>query len=191
MKVLSLFANIGVAEAYLSEIGVDVVLANELLERRADLYSRIYPKAKMICGDITSPDIYSQVLDTARKLGIDIVMATPPCQGISRAGKRYKDDVRNLLILPVISIVRDLSPQYVFIENVPQFVETYISVGDKDVLINDYIDSEVSGKYDISVNVMLSILSRDINCRSLLWTKAHHAKQSVRCLRMLIRVACR
>ena len=32
MKVLSLFANIGVAEAYLSELGVNVVLANELIE---------------------------------------------------------------------------------------------------------------------------------------------------------------
>ena len=48
MKVLSLFANIGVAEAYLSEIGVDVVLANELIERRAKLYSQIYPNTRMI-----------------------------------------------------------------------------------------------------------------------------------------------
>ena len=39
MKVLSLFANIGVAEAYLHEIGMDVAVANELIERRAKLYS--------------------------------------------------------------------------------------------------------------------------------------------------------
>lgn len=37
MKILSLFANIGVAEAYLKRIGFDVVLANELIERRATL----------------------------------------------------------------------------------------------------------------------------------------------------------
>lgn len=154
MKVLSLFANIGVAEAYLSEIGVDVVLANELVERRAGLYSRIYPKTQMICGDITSPGTYAKVLEAAEKLGVDTVMATPPCQGISRAGKQYKDDIRNLLILPVIDIVRDLSPRYVLIENVPQFVETYISVDDKDVLITEYIDSELSRKYNISVNVI-------------------------------------
>ena len=43
MKVLSLFANIGVAEAYLRELGVDVAVANELLERRAKLYAEIYP----------------------------------------------------------------------------------------------------------------------------------------------------
>ena len=154
MKVLSLFANIGVAEAYLSEIGVDVVLANELIERRAALYSRIYPETQMICGDITSPDTYTKVLEAAKELGVDIVMATPPCQGISRAGKQYKDDVRNLLILPVIDIVRDLAPRYVFIENVPQFIETYISVDNRDALITDFIDSELSGKYYISKNVI-------------------------------------
>ncbi len=154
MKVLSLFANIGVAEAYLSKIGVDVVLANELIERRADLYSKIYPNTQMICGDITTDKIYNTILEDAKRLGVDTVMATPPCQGVSRAGKHYKDDVRNLLILPVINIVRDLFPKYVFIENVPQFVETYISVKDQDVLITDYISSELSNKYNISVNVI-------------------------------------
>ena len=34
MKALSLFSNVGVAETYLQECGVDVVVANELLEQR-------------------------------------------------------------------------------------------------------------------------------------------------------------
>lgn len=41
LKVGSLFANIGVAEARLHEIGVDVVVANELEPRRAKLYKEI------------------------------------------------------------------------------------------------------------------------------------------------------
>lgn len=165
MKLLSLFSNIGVAEAYLSEIGVDVVLANELIERRATLYSKIYPVPQMICGDITSSDIYTKIIQSARRLGVDTVMATPPCQGISRAGKQYKNDVRNLLIVPIIDIVRDLSPKYVFIENVPQFVETYISIADKVVLITDYIDSKLSGKYNISINII------DTKCYSVPQTR--------------------
>ena len=154
MKILSLFSNIGVAEAYLSNIGAHVVLANELIERRAALYSRIYPDTQMICGDITSFDIYNKVVESAKKRGVDTIMATPPCQGISRAGKQHKNDVRNLLILPVIDIVLDLFPKYVFIENVPKFVETYISVDGKDVLISDLISSKLSANYDISVNVI-------------------------------------
>ena len=34
MKILSLFANIGVAEAYLRDIGIEVSVANELIERQ-------------------------------------------------------------------------------------------------------------------------------------------------------------
>lgn len=40
MKALSLFANIDIAEAYLKEIGVDVVVANEFVEKRAELYQK-------------------------------------------------------------------------------------------------------------------------------------------------------
>lgn len=52
MKALSLFANIGIAEAYLKEIGVDVAVANEFIEKRAELYQKIYPDTKMVCGEL-------------------------------------------------------------------------------------------------------------------------------------------
>lgn len=154
MKVLSLFANIGVAEAYLSQIGVDVVIANELIDRRAKLYSQIYPKTNMICGDITDTAVYKNIIDAAKQASVDVIMATPPCQGISRAGKQHKNDVRNLLILPVIDAVKDINPQYVFIENVPQFMETYIEIDGSDILITDYIKSELAENYDISINLI-------------------------------------
>ena len=53
MKALSLFANVGMAEVYLNEIGIDVVVANELLDKRAKFYSHLYPKCNMIQGDIS------------------------------------------------------------------------------------------------------------------------------------------
>ena len=126
MKVLSLYANIGVAEAYLRRIGIDVVVANELVPRRAELYSNIYPETTMICGDITQDSTYQNIINQALNQGVDVIMATPPCQGISRAGKQREDDMRNLLILPVIQCVLDIRPRYVMIENFPQFTETFI-----------------------------------------------------------------
>ena len=38
----SLFANVGIAEAYFPQIGVDVRIANELLPERAKFYSDVY-----------------------------------------------------------------------------------------------------------------------------------------------------
>jgi len=153
-NALSLFANIGVAEAYLEEIGVNVVLASELLKRRADLYSRIYPQTEMICGDITQPHIYDAILRKGHDYGIDVVMATPPCQGMSTAGQQVKFDKRNNLIIPVIRIIKDLKPSYVFIENVPMFLNTSIENNGGEILIPDLLDKELSKLYSIDKTII-------------------------------------
>lgn len=150
MKALSLFANIGVAEAYLDKIGVKVVLANELVKRRADLYSEIYPNTDMICGDITEKNTYETIKRKSRDEGIDVIIATPPCQGFSRACRNQdENDSRNLLIMPVISLVKDVNPKYVFIENVPQLLETEITIDGRKTLIQDYMIGELGDEYSI------------------------------------------
>lgn len=84
MRIVSLFANIGVAEACLNELeNAHVVVANEWLPRRAALYQAIYPDTNMICGDITDETVYQQILQACRRERVDTIMATPPCQGMS------------------------------------------------------------------------------------------------------------
>ena len=53
LKGLSLFANVGIAEAYMKEMGIDIILANEIDEKRARFYTDVYSDTEMICGDIT------------------------------------------------------------------------------------------------------------------------------------------
>ena len=154
MKILSLFANIGVAEAYLHDIGMDVVVANELIERRAKLYSEIYPKTQMICGDITKTVIMNQVVEESKKQGVEIIMATPPCQGMSTAGQQEDDDERNKLICYVIEAVKRICPKYVLIENVPLFFSTYISVDGENILIPELIKRELEKEYIINEYVI-------------------------------------
>lgn len=154
MKVLSLFANIGVAEAYLKEIGFDVAVANELLERRAKLYSQIYPDTQMICGDITDDQIFENIANTAEKNKVDIIMATPPCQGMSTAGPQDENDIRNSLILPVIKMIHRLMPRYVFIENVPMFYNTEIVVNNNRIMIPSLIDMMLGQNYLINKYVI-------------------------------------
>lgn len=154
MKVLSLFANIGVAEAYFEEIGVNVVVANELIERRAKLYSEIYPKTNMVCGDITNSEIMDRIVDESKRRGVEIVMATPPCQGMSTAGYQKDDDERNKLIGYVLDVVKKLHPRYVFIENVPLFLNTYIQIGNEKILIPELIKRELGKDYVIRMYVV-------------------------------------
>lgn len=153
-KVLSLFANIGVAEAYLEEIGYSVPIANELIKRRADLYQEIYPHTQMICGDITRDDIYTNIIKKAKSANVDIILATPPCQGMSTVGPQDEDDERNYLILPVINSIKDLSPKYVFIENVPNFINTSIFYEGKKTKLVDIIRSELKAQYNIIIDII-------------------------------------
>lgn len=61
MNVVSLFANIGIGEAYLKSLWFNVVVANELEPRRVEIYRQIYPDTNMICGDITDKNMYSSL----------------------------------------------------------------------------------------------------------------------------------
>ena len=153
IKAISLFANIGVAEAYFEKIGIDVVAANELLQRRANLYQRIYPNTKMICGDIFSEDIQETITKIALENNVEIIMATPPCQGMSTAGRQELDDYRNTLFLPVVKLVKNINPRFVFIENVPLFLQADISYFGQRKRIIDIITEELGDYYRIQCNV--------------------------------------
>lgn len=98
MKALSLFANVGVAETYLRDVGVDVVVANEWLPERARFYRDLYPDCNMICGDIQDKKVFNSVKRAAQEQGVEFIIATPPCQGMSPAGKKDPFDPRNQLI---------------------------------------------------------------------------------------------
>lgn len=52
----------------------------------------------------------------------DIVLAAPPCQGFSAIGRRSADDPRNRLYREVTRVVRDILPQFIAVENVPNFL---------------------------------------------------------------------
>lgn len=150
MNVLSLFANIGVAEAYLKDIGFNVVIANELIERRAILYSKIYPETHMMCGDITNKEVFDGIVQEAINKKVDIIMATPPCQGMSTVGQKLADDVRNRLVCQVVEAVKEINPKYVMIENVPAFFSTEIVVRETKILIPELLKKELGEKYIIN-----------------------------------------
>ena len=48
---ISLFASAGIGETYFKDAGIDIMVSNELLERRAELYKAISPETTVVCGD--------------------------------------------------------------------------------------------------------------------------------------------
>lgn len=147
LKGLSLFANVGIAEAYLEEIGIDIVVANEIEEKRARFYQEVYPNTHMICGDITDDEIRKKIVNEAIEKGVDFVIATPPCQGMSEAGLRKEFDERNQLIFYAIDVIKKVNPKFVLLENVPKQLTTKIKYNDEIILIPEYIKRELGNLY--------------------------------------------
>jgi DNA (cytosine-5)-methyltransferase 1 len=146
-----LFSNIGVAEARFAERGIHVAVANEFVKRRADFYQTVYPKSRMICGDISSDSTKDKIIQACLEEGVDVVMATPPCQGMSTAGEQLEFDPRNSLVLHALEIVNAIHPKYVFFENVPQFLQTSIVYHDGISFIPDVIKREIGGEYHLEI----------------------------------------
>lgn len=147
IRGLSLFANVGIAEAMFKDTGVEVVVANEIIEERAQFYQDVYPETHMICGDITDDSVRDEVVNEAIQKKVNFIIATPPCQGMSVAGHRDDADPRNQLIFYAIDVIKRVNPDFVMLENVPRQLTTKIRINGKLMKIPDYIRKELEGEY--------------------------------------------
>lgn len=161
-NAVSLFANVGVAETYLAETGINVVVANEIDPTRAKFYSHLYPKTEMIVGDITKDNVQADIIKACMLNNVDFLMATPPCQGMSLAGKMDPLDERNQLTYYAIKIILELKPKYVLLENVPQLLKTKIKINDETLLIPEYIHKMLDEYYNFADQNLVSAKDYDV-----------------------------
>lgn len=153
----SLFSGAGIGETYLHECGINIRTANELIERRANLYRAIYPDCNMICGDITKKEIFAEIMESAR--GSEFLIASPPCQGMSVAGKnRHQDtmidDPRNYLINYVFEAIETIKPRYILIENVPMLLKILLPYKDELKTVVEILTDKFGEEYTIESRVV-------------------------------------
>jgi len=154
IKGTSLFSNVGIAETYLERNNIDIVVANELLSERARFYKFLHPNTDVVTGDITEETIFNEVVKKSLENEIEFLLATPPCQGMSVAGKMDENDPRNSLIIKAVEFIKLVKPKNVIIENVPTMLKTSILVNGEKIKIVDYIESQLSNEYTISFNIL-------------------------------------
>ena len=159
MKAISLFSSAGIGELKLPKDTIEFVLANELVERRANCYKFFYPQTTMLRGDITSPNIKNKIINTANRENVNLLIATPPCQGLSTLGKNkvqddYINDRRNFLILEVLDIIDACHFDYVLIENVPKFIEMYFPFNGGYYQLEQMLVHKYSNDYEIEIKIL-------------------------------------
>lgn len=132
-RALSLFTNCGAGDLGFLKAGFGFAVLAELDPRRLAVAKLNHPHAVGIPGDLRRT--WGLVRDAyrARENGqpLDLLAACPPCQGMSSArGGRGRNsdadagsrDTRNLLVIPIIAVVKALQPRVVVIENVTAFL---------------------------------------------------------------------
>jgi len=135
LTYISLFSGAGIGCYGFTKEGFQCIATNELLEKRLKI-QRYNNKCKYelgyICGDITQQSIKEKVssqIELWRKEekidDIDVLIATPPCQGMSVANHKKKEELkRNSLVTESIILTKAIRPKFFIFENVRSFLKT-------------------------------------------------------------------
>lgn len=166
LTYISLFSSAGVGCFGFKQAGFECIATNEILPRRLQV-QRHNQKCKYdsgyISGDIQNNEIKQaiyQEIEKWQKLGndkVDVVIATPPCQGMSVANhkKNDKDLDRNSLIVQSVETIKKINPRFFIFENVSAFWKTgCVNSNNGIIAIGDMILSELGGQYSIFYKII-------------------------------------
>lgn len=160
MTYVSLFSCAGIGCYGFKEESFECIATNELIQRRIQIQkynNKCKYESGYICGDITLPETKNKILKEVEHwvknekiTDVTVVMATPPCQGMSVANhkKNNKDVKRNSLVIESIDMIEKINPLFFIFENVPRFLKTFCIDNDEEVLtIRDAIKKHLGHLY--------------------------------------------
>lgn len=159
---ISLFSCAGVGCYGFKMNNFECIASNELLESRIAVQRanhKCLHESGYICGDATSPETHQRIVDEIQMWRdehnlqqVDVVFATPPCQGMSTANYKKTDheQIRNSLVVEAIRMIMAIHPKVFVFENVRAFMKSICTdISGKDVTIKDCIFNNLSEQYNI------------------------------------------
>ena len=172
---ISLFSSAGVGCYGFKEMGYNCIATVELLDKRLKI-QKFNKKCMMdsgyICGDMTQSETKGKVFNEYNLWkncfgvsDLDVLIATPPCQGMSVANHKKGDELkRNSLVVESISITKEILPKFFVFENVRAFLSSICTdVDGKDKTIDEAITYNLGGNYNILRKV---VNFKDYGCPS-------------------------
>jgi len=159
---ISLFSSAGVGCYGFKMNGFECVASNELLSPRIEI-QKVNHKCKYesgyICGDATKEETHQRIAEEIAMWQqvehleqVDVVFATPPCQGMSTANYKKNDheQIRNSLVVQAIRLIMEIHPKVFVFENVRAFLKsTCTDLTGDDMTIKDSIIRNLSKDYNI------------------------------------------
>ena len=163
---ISLFSSAGIGCYGFKLEDFNCIATNELIERRLNV-QKCNNKCKYdsgyICGDITKDETKAKLFGEINywkkheKIdNVDVVIATPPCQGMSVANLKKNNELnRNSLVIESIKIIKEIKPKIFVFENVSAFLKTACMDVDNNIKsIEQAINDNLSNNYVIMSRVI-------------------------------------
>ncbi len=172
---VSLFSSAGIGCYGFKQSGFNCVATVELLERRLKIQQyndKCMLSSGYICGDITLEDTKAKIFkelkiwkDCLGMNDLDVLIATPPCQGMSVANHKKNDELkRNSLVIESIKVTKEVLPKFFIFENVRAFLSSICTdIDGADKPIKEAITLNLGGHYNILYKV---VNFKDYGCPS-------------------------
>lgn len=172
---VSLFSSAGIGCYGFKEAGFSCIATVELLERRLKIQQyndKCMLSSGYICGDMTLTETKEKIfkeLDVWKDCfgidDLDVLIATPPCQGMSVANHKKGDELkRNSLVVESIKITKEVLPKFFIFENVRAFLSSVCTdIDGNDKPIQEAITFNLGGHYNILYRV---VNFKDYGCPS-------------------------
>lgn len=125
MYITTLFSNISIGLARISELNLHCRVAAEWDETRAHWHELLYPDCHMVQGDFTDPTYFNEALKWHKKQGCEIVMASCCCEPFSNLNNSpNKGNVPEAKqFYYAADFILKAKTKYFVFENVPGFAD--------------------------------------------------------------------
>ena len=117
LNFIDLFAGAGGLSCGLEMAGMKCLLGVDFNQDAMKTFQKNHPNATTFCGDISKLST-KEIKKITQNQKIHLVAGGPPCQGFSTVGTGNPKDKRNNLFKEFMRVVKDVSPEFIVMENV-------------------------------------------------------------------------
>ena len=137
---VSLFSGCGGSDTGVHRLGIDILMANDIIPYARDVYLANLPQTDYILKDVRKLESFPSA---------DLLLGCYPCQGFSQGGLRRADNKLNFLYREFARALAQIKPKAFIVENVNGMLRT-----NYDHLLKDQVSTFSDIGYRVSYRVL-------------------------------------
>lgn len=140
ITAVSLFSGCGGSDMGIHQLGIDVLMANDIIPYARDLYLANLPETNYLLEDIRNIQSFPMA---------DLLIGCYPCQGFSQGGIRKADNKINYLYREFARALNTITPKAFIVENVNGMLRSNYTH-----LLEDQIKTFEDAGYNVKYQVL-------------------------------------